>query len=1272
MSELTLSLEDDFWTVGDKLIDKLDKLVNLPGANTDLATYKQHLFPEENLLLSQMEDIQRHIDRENGVLQVYQQEADYVDRLKTLYIQKGKKEGLELQKMLKDIEVQEVTKKLTTLQTQLAKYDAEKDAENDKYKQLLATQKTFRNDLAAAQQGVINLETSIATYDGLDAKIQAENQRLRQFRQTNYQVGTVPYLTSLSEVITDESLVRNKQSEVQLTLNDYAVKMASVDMEAKNVSHKYASIRVKMGEKLAVLKQQQALSKKNKKNVDFEVLHEAMTDMAEVTPGMYKEIIQDVTQNMTAAEYDKKRQRLKATMNQKFAMEFDKPGSKHEVEVEVEVGAGVSAGIASARGTFIATFSLKVAVDDNKKYTVTKALAGKVKIRGRAGVSLTKDEELKMRAAVEAAIKKEGAKTYANRDDFVEGESAGMSAAFVSYSLSNNVIPSKEFKNMKTQQKAIVHQEAAIVGREKLESRLRMTGMLTTDQQITVPARKQITYVRSSNLVGSAAAQASAAVKFANDFGVGGSVGIEASYTRKHKQKVINLIDDIAQHPTLGKLYSRQQPDSFGFVLTEGVQRVPYKGQQAIEKLEEIEAQVDSLQKEDASDDKEQKLLALRTQMKKCLESLSLEYQTFVQAENRVETGNANFEENLRNDMRKARDTKDSANYLKAVSLQYANLRRVYDKSFTDANPPDPIEKDFMDGFEQDLKCPQFKISPDKFAKVFNIDQNTLTTEVTSVGGSFSIDGKYFDKSVNNLRASIPSVRLGIKYSNTHPPDGDDSEEMALTFNVMTGVKGDNFVAKLLQFSQLKQIAGFGANKQEIENGILAAVQSAAAGNLEVKLHRKAGGWHIKYVRGYEVSDKKVGGKGTVANVGGVDIIAGGTIGTTHTTTIFERPGVNSLSYVTDIYRARKLRSRGVDDWKLYDKQHKLLDRMVANLKNADSNISKELNVWFKEMGDLNTDEGNALIEEARQKLTRFRTGNNPETADTEEAEFREVFEKFIAKRTTDEDAYVNKQFHTRRTAQLKDMRVYAAEVIADRMQKIVNEHDNDVSDDDAKSVDNLLAWAKKKYKLAVAHREANQEDDAAEDALQKSFKTLKSVFGIQYATNTLEELISSGKAENQNKALSMLDTEIDAILKDQANVYLDKGLTGELTMEADGKLKIKPQIAKGKANIFTKEMITNQVQGQLDGFRYEALPTTKIDSRNMEAAWQQSAPSRQDSHRFSRLASRSMRSLQSHVTRNKKISQYISQVMEKALLERRRRQEQQKKARANAAAANK
>ena len=1253
MEDLTLSLEKDFWTVGDLLIEKLDKLANPPTGDSPP---EAHRFPDENVLYDQIKFAREQATNLTAVVANYKDGEAAIQELNILYVQQGTKTALEIKEPLQAAEKLDAEEKLEEIIKQLATYDSAETAENEEYKKLLARQISVGAEVEGKRVLLNDTKEKLVALAEVDQQIERVKQRL----QTSLSAEEITEITSLDSVITKEELVQEKRNSAEADLVAYKTDVATLEAITKTLAEQYDKIKANMRTELAELKKFQASS--DRKNVDFDLLQKSLTKLAGVTPGIYKEVVQEFTQNASAAEYDVKREQLKKTLTGKFKDKFNQPGSSHEAEVEVEIGAGISAGALSARGTFIGSFKYKVGLDASGKYSITKEFGGKIKIRGRAGVELSEDDALKIRVGIAGALKKEGTNTYNSMDDFIDSESTGFSAAFLDYSLGSKILPTNIYKDQKAKNKVIKFQEEAIAGKASLEHKLRLTGMLRADQQLTAPVRKNISYVKSSATTASAEAQASLAFKFNNYYGVGGGIKLEGSVSQNHKQKVINLIDDLAQHPTLEKLYAIKNPQGYLFVTREGTERMVYSGSQALEKLNAIETQIDEYRKNPDPASVKLSVEELRRKVKHSLERLSLEYQSFVSAENNAESGGSTEHKDARDKMRASRGTNDSANYLKAVSLQYANLRRMYDKSFGDNEPLDLETKDFMDGFEQDLKCPQFKISEKKYKSVFNIDQKTEASTVLSNGVFITLESKAFFEGADNLRAAVPGVRLGMKYANTTTPSGDVSEEMSLSFNVLTGVKGDHFVAKLLQLSDIKKYFESSDNEQEVKAGITAALQSAVAGNLEVKLYRKKNGWNIKYVRGYEASEKKIGGK-AVVNMGTVDAIVGGSVRTAHVTTVFERPGVNSLSYITDIYRARKIRSKRAGDWEAYDKETGLLDKMVAKLKDKKSNIAKEMNEWLKEMAETNTPESVEMATQMKDKLKIYQGSNSAEAI----SEFKEDFVKLIAQRTANEDTRNLAQFHTRRTAQRQSMRAYAADVIAKRMDVIVQE--NNLTEADGGSVDKMVKWAKKRYKKALADVATKNPSEAeAKQALKASGEVLKSVFSIEYTSTTLEDLISSDKKERHNIALNMLDTEMNALLEEQAKVYLDKNLTGELATDVDGKLKIKPKVGKGKENIFTGSKITSQVNAQMKDLECEVLPTAQIDSLGQEAAWKEPAPRRLTSHKSARLLSKKMRSFKSYLPGgNQKISQYIATVMEKAF-EKRRKQEQQRKAKAAAA----
>ena len=1229
MPELILLPEEDLWTIVDPLIDRLEKLSTNSDDRTEDVDPKDYRFLDENMLLDQIVFKQGQIATEETKMESYAEEAASLAEFRKLFAQKEEKPKLENLQVAQAQEVADLEQKLTEVTNQLASYNSNTDAENEEYKKLVKDKENLDIYLAIANTTLAQTNTAIEQIGDLDVKLTAEKQNFREIRQRRgEEAGTIPEVTSLLKVGILETDLKKGQEATQKTLNDYQVTKNRLETDVKRLERRYKRIRVAMREKLEPLKD---LSESKSSNVNFEYLRESLNEMADVTFGKYKEIIRDIARNATAAEFDKKRQNEKAVLSQIFA-DNAPPGTKYEEEVGAEIGINKFLGSLSVDGYLSIRLTLSVEVDDQERYKVSRSLKDNAQVTGRGHMELNDEKEAEIRLAVKDTLAKEAYKTYDSREAFIEGESASISTEFLNYSRDRQAFSREEWDKMDSEEQAIAYQEIAIASKNRLEQGLRLTKLLTNTQQVKVADLPKITYLRAENLTKSLDAQASTAVEFANNLEPRRGLQVDISSPKNYQQKVVHLIDDVTQHPTIERFYAMENPKAYQFSFSEdnSIKAVDYEGVAALKKLNDTEDFIDHYQQQMPSDETEQGLAVIRGQLKKNLEVLAREYQTFVQAENEITLGDKAKQLKFRDELRKARGVKDSASYLKAVSLQYASLRRVYDKTFTVANPPDPNDQAFMDGFEQDLRVPKFHLSDQAYAQVFQVEQRNQETEVVTMRSGFTKEGQYFKASGDNSQAVIPDVYFGFKRVSTIKlNNGATIAELSLSFNVPAGVQADHFVAKMLQLPEIQSVLGTEANRQEVEQGLVAALKSATSDNLELKLQGSNGGWHTKYVRGYKVSDIE-------EPIPEMARIQGKNLSTTQAVPVFERPGVNSLAYITDVYRVKKLQTQGADDWKAYDEEHQMLDQMVANLKATDSNISSDLQSWLQGM---DTDQDRDLVQEVTQKLAMLQGSNDTDLQANTDA-FKEVFVRLIAQKTSQEDAPAKQRFQTRRTAPRQDVRVYAAELISRRMQDIIDTYNLPPSDWEA--IDKMVDWAKKNYKRAVLRKQKNPNDAEADTDLQESFQTLKSVFGIQYTTNVLEGLISSKNPLDQSQAISLLDTQLSALLYKQTKVYLDEGLAGELTMDADGKLKIKPIVAKGKGNRFDKDDIDAQVHFQIGDFAPIQEATKVIDKRGIEVNWQPTDQKEKGMNRLMRAASSRVQSLGF----GKTISSYINDVL--------------------------
>ena len=1320
MPELTLSLDKDFWEVGIPLINQLDDLAS-PSTNTvDANTSEKHLFDDESAEWAQVKGTRTQITEQDQTLALHQSELYNLDNLKTFYGYEANIAAATQQKQAQQSVVDDIDQRLNTVKHNLANIPPEADrteTEEQTYQNLLAEQTTLTQNLDNEKQKLDSIE--IPTYGNLQSSIDHAHQELSRVRTQLYPGKSFPNITSVQEAENNELASREKQQAAQDLLKTYKIKEATATTKAQRITASYDKIRQNMRGKLVELKAFKKVAEDNigkakneQAQIDFHALHKSLQDMAKVSPEFYKELIQDVNQNFAATELDKKREEIKTTLEQNFSYLQDKKGSSHEAKLQVDLGAGVSALLGGARGTLSGVRTIGVSVNSFNQYQVTKGWDLAAGLMTFGGTSISESDKAKILAGADVDFNSSTTTIYNSLADLIDAESGNISTTFLDFSLAHhNWRLFEKRKNQLTQQEAIKQQKIASGNRAHLQQNLRRVGILSDQQELTVPAVKKVSHVSTKSKTLSGDAYAGATLRFGNHFGVGGRFELNGSRTTSYDSKTIHLIDDLAENPIQSKLYARRYPSYFGFKVIEAQQEKTYSGQEAVDKLAQIEAEIDALQQEASSSNEEKleiekQLGARRRLLATALGSLSRDYQTFVFNERKVNGGNnvlsklwvnQQAKSDL-NTLQQSRGAKNSVTYLQAVSLQYASLIRAYNKSFTEAHPANENEQIFikeMQHFEQDLKNPPFQISKKDYADKFGITEETGNTIVYNVGADLMVANPkgFVDHEDQSAQASALGIRVGMKYSATTDPQGYKTDTMNINFNVPANVDsfGTNFVANILNMTDIKNLLTKRKEKpndtndsdteneepdadiHEITNKLNQAV-AATLGQIDLQLYRKNSGFHIKYVRGYEASNKKVGGTAVIPVGGTTTARIGGSIALNQQSLIYESPGDNTLSYLTTLYNNKEIQDENNGSWGAYDQEYQLIDKMMVKLKDPQNNISNELEVWFKEMKEYHNDRDD-LVADMEQKLLEFRAIKDADVetddAKAKTAEFKKAFVKFVGQRTDDENAYYDNLFHTRRTVLGKEMREHAADVIAQRVEKLITTHS--IPNESTESIESLKTWAKKRYNKAVKTKQDNENSEEAAQELQASFDALKSVFSVEYTSKMLEDLISSKKIVNQNEALNLLDTQLDALLKEQGKVYLDKGLTGELTMEADGQLNIKPVLARGSEDLFSNDKIAKSVENQMgsetdsdSGLNVNTLPAYEINMRNEEVIRQQVSLSKH--HQLSRMASRSKRSFTNLVNINgnqKTISQYIAKVMQNALL---KRQEQQRKAKSVAA----
>ncbi|MCB0374989.1 MAG: hypothetical protein KDD04_03625 [Sinomicrobium sp.] len=119
-----------------------------------------------------------------------------------------------------------------------------------------------------------------------------------------------------------------------------------------------------------------------------------------------------------------------------------------------------------------------------------------------------------------------------------------------------------------------------------------------------------------------------------------------------------------------------------------------------------------------------------------------------------------------------------------------------------------------------------------------------------------------------------------------------------------------------------------------------------------------------------------------------------------------------------------------------------------------------------------------------------------------------------------------------------KSITEYAAHVLVKGINNFYEDYKTQgITEQEAASAKGVLAWAKNHYKSQPG---------------EERLKILKKAYALEYAQNTLNDLLADGVDADKNTALKLLDSDYIGEIYKEPKVYISKGIAGSLRSEQE------------------------------------------------------------------------------------------------------------------------
>ncbi len=1052
----------------------------------------------------------------------------------------------------------------TFMQNLVAKLDGFKPGE---LQLLEMQQRSAANRVTELESTLSKLETKdryVQTLIEID-QLQQEN-KPENSPSINEKTANANYLLNLLSPLTKDRVLDGKtlsqaQTEFQNALRQNQASYTKALEERGKLAQKIQDLRQKLRQPLQTLNERRATitqqlsalsdtpTREQKQALyrSFGVLVDKMPDQ------FYRRTLTQLDINIRAGLLNRIAQNIQQQLRQQLQGPLGTAGNKEGLTVNLNLGAEFSVlALMPPNVALSGEFSYSVSVGNDRRIVVNKSKV--LSLSGGLG-----NDDSPGQVKLKGDLQSGQIRVFNNLDDFINEEANQNSRAFLEYSLSKNPLHLNASVDYGPQYRAINLRETARLNEHDLNKHARLLGLVNSDASLAVPQKPQVSSLTTNFRGIAGSTEGSFQVASAINLGI----GRRDELLKKLDTRTVNFLDNLQARGALPHIYAQAQPRYVRFT-TGSSEGDTYHGLRGVEIMDLMRNQLPflKLQLKGSSQKRVRAKIGLeeiRWRLKTALTNLEQEYTEFAQLAKRKDAEGAPGEvgqrlERLKNDrgivphpqLFKGASVGSRAEYLKAVSIQYAQLVGLYNESFPENVSPvisdDSEFSDFLDAFKRDLKDPPFYIPQADLDKVFNAKQIAKGTEINQ-SFSFTVGSDL----IPHIGESFSVQVLHNTIQNTSN-EYNEGQAMSITAQLSGSVGLQDAIKAIIQTLNSK---GYAIDESVVENAIgneqirlVPDLEAGYGGTLELSFVNKedfvdrdsARGKIFPYKLMYaRLSDERtlgVGGNIPIDTGHGVTLNIGASVANTHTRNRWEFMGDDTLHYVRDIYTGLHLGEQA-DRWESFKNDNRSLvdsffKRLFLKLSDPDSSIAREMGAELDLIGD------SALKSQWDRAIDAY---GKDAVNSTKQDRVMDLFDRVMAKRFEKFKEECNRRFVNR--LRTKDLKTYSEAQLSRAVQEFVRRYK--VPTTVQRDIPDLLEWAKNEY-------ENNATDPDA------AFNMLRHAYGLDDASHFLTDLVQSKDyTERKGTLLQWLDDGVEGMLENP-KIYLEAGIRGKLVQRFDVK----------------------------------------------------------------------------------------------------------------------
>ena len=677
------------------------------------------------------------------------------------------------------------------------------------------------------------------------------------------------------------------------------------------------------------------------------------------------------------------------------------------VSTAVDITAGVAAGVVlTGELRVMQNLTYTVSRGSDGKYKATISDSTKVRVRGSADVGL------ELKGTLDAGRFGSQSWEYDTLEELIEnaGTTVLLSGAIHADSTQNKPEGTAKGPAVDPVERKRLRVEAR-QQRDRLTKRLVLIGAMKPTDNLSEVGPVESTETKTLVAGGSVELSGKVGIN-AGRVGAGVQAGAEYAGSQERRFKRIGYLDEIVKDKVLGQLAEFESPEIFGFEDFDlDGNRIHRKGQDAIDARARIDAEInrsrnairsleqardaeiadlgDSAPVKEVSEIRKnyasmispiQELVDIRTtNLSRSIEQLKIEYEGFVELTNQIRSHALDVDgsfgirrpatdavgqqgrflkaRGLLAETMKARKikTKEAAQYIRAITQQYAALTSTYHSGFEEGKVPKSMKQQLR-VFEDELRVPKVELKQDKLLKYLSYEATQRIKHVYSLQGKIEVTGKY---GPGRRKLGVTVTSLGERRDG----DTDTTWGMKITFDQGSDFISDNVIAQVFTLKNMQKHVKDGAKNDKGEDTDISAlttdIKSAfkqlasvnpvnSSDGVTLSLVRKNNSWRLKTVDS-TISDARSSALMGKFKTGlGFDIVGSAREKNTRKMITGRYYGANTLSAITDAYRERHVaQDDDLSDeekdkaWNTFLKDSHILDRMMDQL-DADAKRNEE------------------------------------------------------------------------------------------------------------------------------------------------------------------------------------------------------------------------------------------------------------------------------------------------------------------------------------------